>query len=116
MMQTLQASEELNTNTTATVPAGQASLNIEAIYDKYAPAFYGEIKRTLYNEDISQKVMQEAFVKIYQALQKSEPANERVFITALKVVRNEISREKLDITLNQILYTKLQKRHQLLSL
>ena len=86
--------------------------DFEVFYDKYSPAFYGEIKKRLRNEEVSQKVMKDACVKIYQSLALIQQAKEKPFIAAFKVVRSEISRTKVDIALNQILYSQMQRRRQ----
>src|SRR5687767_11003359 len=76
-------------------------IDFEAFYDAYAPAFFGEIKRRFYNEDISQKLLEEVFVKVYQSLNQFDPSKERAFVWALKITRKEISRRKIDMVLNQ---------------
>src|SRR5687767_278835 len=94
-----------------TKPQANAA-DFETFYDKYAPAFYGEIKKKLRNEEVSQKVMKEACVKIYQSLNEIQQAKEKGFIAAFKVVRKEISKTKVDMALNQILYSQMQKQKQ----
>ena len=106
-MQTLPPKQQTTSAYTVSKPSPQETfVNFEAFYDKYAGAFYGEIKRGLFEEKVSQKVMEAACRKIYQSLHTFDSSNERIFISALKLVKKEISREKVNITLNQILYLK----------
>jgi hypothetical protein len=82
----------------------------ECIYDKYAGAFYGEIKRSLYNEEVSQKVLAEVFISLYNSLEYFDPSKERLFIWALKIARKKIRQTKVDLVLKQIFCPKLQKQ------
>ncbi len=85
------------------------STEFDSFYDKYAAALFGEIKRSLYTTEVSEKVFAEAFIKIFQTLIEKDVSKENLFINALRLVRKEISRTKVDIVLDQILYTKKQQ-------
>jgi hypothetical protein len=85
-------------------------LDFHSFYDKYAPAFYGEIKRRLLKDDISQQVLIEVFKKLYQSGEFVNAKHEKVFITALKLVRKEISQQKVNLVLNQLFDKHTQKR------
>jgi hypothetical protein len=104
---------QASTYTVASAMLQNNFVSFEAFYDKYAAALYGEIKRSLYKDDVSQKVMEDAFKMIYQSLDTFDPAKEKVFISALKLVRKEISAKKVDIVLGQILYSKLYNQPQM---
>lgn len=86
----------------------QSSTSFEAFYDKYAPAFYAEIKRWLYGEEPSAKVLEAAFLKMYNASREHSFVNESLFVWAYKIVQEEISRKKVDVALNSILYSERQ--------
>lgn len=110
---TLPLLQKLTNTTTSEFKNGQ-SVDFDSFYDKYAPALFGEIKRSLYKTEVSEKVMADAFVKIYQTLNEKDLSKDNLFVTALRLVKREISKTKVDIVLDQILYTKKQNRqHQL---
>ena len=113
MIQTLppQHKPAVTSNIASTMPQGNLE-NFEAFYDKYAAALYGEIKRSLYKDDVSQKVMEEAFKIIYQSLDKFDASKENIFISALKLVRKEISSKKVDMAISQILFSKINNQPQ----
>ncbi len=112
MPQVIHAPNVSSTSNTCTMScdANDNHISFEAFYDKYAAALYGHIKKTLHKDDVSQQVMIEAFNKIYCSLDKITSSKENVFISALKLVRAEISKKKVDMVMNQILYKDLEAR------
>jgi hypothetical protein len=71
-------------------------------YDQYASAFYGDIKRTLLKEDISEQTLRQVFIDICSNIDKYNPDNERFFTWSLKVARKEIRRRKTDMVICEL--------------
>lgn len=105
MIQSLPSQPRNAISTASSYLSNVNTTDFEAFYDKYAPAFYGEIKRKLYKDDVSQKVMVDSFTRIRQLI--AHPHNKNTFVAALQVVNKEISRTKVDLVLNQILSESL---------
>jgi hypothetical protein len=85
-------------------------LDFNSFYDKYAPAFYGEIKRRLYKDDISQQVLVDVFKKIFLSGEFVNAQQDKIFITALRLVRKEISEQKVNLALKQIFYRRIEQK------
>ncbi len=71
-------------------------------YDQYASAFYGDIKRTLLKEDVSEETLKQVFADIWNNIDKYNPDNERFFTWSLKVARKEIRRRKTDMVICEL--------------
>ena len=88
------------------IPVGSLQKNdlnaFEAFYDMYAPAFFGEIKRALYKQAESEQVLHESFSSIWKSISQFDPSKEHLFTWSLKRVRQEISKKKVNILLQEI--------------
>jgi DNA-directed RNA polymerase specialized sigma24 family protein len=73
-----------------------------AFYDRYAAAFYGDIKRTLYKQAVSEQTLKDAFNSIWKSIPNFEPMKENLFTWSMKKVRKEISKKKVNILLEEI--------------
>lgn len=60
----------------------------EALYDNYAGALYGILKKILKDDEKAQDVLQEAFVKIWRNIQAYDATKGRLFTWLLNVSRN----------------------------
>ena len=74
----------------------------EAFYDLYASAFYGEIKRALYKKAESEKALQESFSAMWNSISQFDPSKERLFTWAIKKIRQEMSKQRVNILLQEI--------------
>ncbi len=72
------------------------------LYDDYAPAYYGEIKRSLYQKELCDQTLHETFVQIWNTLNGFDPAKERLSTWCLKIVQKEIRKKKIDLMLKEI--------------
>jgi DNA-directed RNA polymerase specialized sigma24 family protein len=98
----------------ATTPDDQQRLAaaFNEFYDKYAPAYYGEIKRRLYKDEVSQEVLEKVLKDVYHSFHQLNPSKEKVFIAVLKLVKKEISRQKVRLVLTQILHRQIGDEKQ----
>lgn len=64
---------------------------IEMLYDKYAPAFYGELKRRQFDSKQSEKILTRVFLKLYALPENFNPEKEVMFIRAYGVLQHEIA-------------------------
>ncbi|MEO6962243.1 MAG: hypothetical protein ABIY90_09760 [Puia sp.] len=71
-------------------------------YDRYAAAFYGDIKRAIYKQAESDAILEVALCSIWKSVGQFDPEQEHLFTWALKKVRKEISRVKVDMVLKAI--------------
>jgi RNA polymerase sigma factor (sigma-70 family) len=62
---------------------------IATLYDNYSPVLYGVIFRILQNEELSNDVLQEVFVKIWKNIDKYDPSKGRLFTWLLNLARNK---------------------------
>ena len=72
------------------------------LYDAYAPAFYGEIKRSLCVSGECDKILENAFLVIWNSMDEFDSNKERLFTWCLKIVRKEIRKKKVDLLLKEI--------------
>ncbi len=73
-----------------------------ALYDAYAPLFYGEIKRSLCVSAECDQILGSAFCLIWKSMEEFDPTKERLFTWCLKIVRKEIRKKKVDLLLKEI--------------
>jgi RNA polymerase sigma-70 factor (ECF subfamily) len=73
-----------------------------AFYDRYAPAFYGEIKRVLHEPGACEETLQQAFYAIWTSINTYDHTKERFFTWAFKIVRRKASTKKIDMALHEI--------------
>jgi hypothetical protein len=71
-------------------------------YDRYAAAFYGDIKRVLHEPRACEETLQQAFYTIWTSANTYDRSKERFFTWALKIVRKKASMKKIDLTLHEI--------------
>lgn len=60
----------------------------EKIYDMYSEALYGVINSVLHNAEVSEEVLQDSFVKIWNNSHKYNPRKGRFFTWMLNIARN----------------------------
>lgn len=76
--------------------------DINTLYDAYAPAFYGEIKRSLCVSAECDKILENVFCTISKSMEEFDPTKERFFTWCLKIVRKEIRQSKVELLLKEI--------------
>ena len=74
----------------------------EDFYDHYAPAFYAEIKRSFYKEDISSQTLLQVFNNILSSIVIYDQSKECLFTWGIKIVRKEIRKQKTELVLKEI--------------
>jgi hypothetical protein len=75
---------------------------LSVVYDRYAGAFYGEIKRTLHKQAESEQALLDSFHAIWKAIPQLDPSKEQLFTWCLKRVRKEISKRKVNMMLHEV--------------
>ncbi len=78
----------------------------DQFYDQYAGALYGDIKRTLYKEDVSEETLASIFAIISSSIHEFDPATEKIFSWAMRIAHREISKRKIELTLQEVFLTK----------
>jgi RNA polymerase sigma factor (sigma-70 family) len=58
------------------------------LYDNYSPVLYGTISRMVNDADISNDLLQEAFVKIWENLGRYDAGRGRLFTWMINITRN----------------------------
>lgn len=58
------------------------------LYANYAAVIFGVIKRTIFDEDTAQDVLQETFVKIWNNIDKYDPEKGRIYTWMINIARN----------------------------
>lgn len=76
--------------------------NFSAIYDSYAPAFYGYITKILHEPKACAQTLGKAFCTIWTSINDYDPAKERFFTWSFKIVRKKVSTKKIDMVLHEI--------------
>ncbi len=61
---------------------------MEILYDNYSSALYGFIHRIIQNDEISEDVLQETFLRIWNNFSKYDPGKGRLFTWMINVARN----------------------------
>ncbi|MEP5614367.1 MAG: sigma-70 family RNA polymerase sigma factor [Cyclobacteriaceae bacterium] len=64
------------------------------LYDNYSSAIYGSILRIVTDEDIAKEVLQDAFMKFWDKIDKYDPSKGRFFTWMINISRN-LSIDKL---------------------
>ena len=75
---------------------------INDFYDRYAPALYGTIKKSLLNESVSNETLIATFKVICSSIEKFDPTKEPLFTWAAKIARKEINKQKIELILTQL--------------
>ena len=58
------------------------------LYQNYSNVLYGVIRRIIYDEQTSQDVLQEVFVKIWTNIERFDPQKGRIYTWMLNIARN----------------------------
>lgn len=58
------------------------------LYDHYAPALYGVIHRIVKTQEVSEEVLQDSFIKIWDKFHSYDPEKGRLFTWMLNIARN----------------------------
>ena len=61
---------------------------LEYLYEHYSAALYGVILRTLGNEQASEEVLQDVFIKIWEQIESYEPKKGKLFTWMYRIARN----------------------------
>ncbi len=61
---------------------------ISLLYENYADALYGVIKKVIVDEDVAQDVLQETFVKIWRYAKKYDPTKAKLFTWLYRIAYN----------------------------
>lgn len=75
---------------------------LNSFYEKYAALFYGNIKKTLFKDDVSEETLRGVFKTIVYSIEEFDPNEERFFTWALKIAHKEIRKQKVQIVLNEV--------------
>lgn len=59
------------------------------LYDNYAPALFGIIRRNIEDTDIAADVLQEVFVRIHKNMNMYDPNKGRLFTWMMNIARNQ---------------------------
>lgn len=70
--------------------------SFSSFYDRYAGAFYGFIKRTLYQEDVCCEVLHSAFIKMWKFYHLYDDSKESFFSWSMKIIREETNTRKTE--------------------
>jgi RNA polymerase sigma-70 factor (ECF subfamily) len=62
---------------------------LEYLYDHYSGALFGVISRILRNNDVSEEVLQDVFLKVWDRIDGYDPTKGRLFTWLLNVARNQ---------------------------
>lgn len=85
----------------------RASEAVTYLYDHYAHALFGVIDRIIQSEDISNDVLQDAFVKIWKNIDSYSPEKGSLFTWMLNICRNTA----IDETRSKQYKNQLQNRN-----
>ncbi|OJW80199.1 MAG: hypothetical protein BGO69_13295 [Bacteroidetes bacterium 46-16] len=58
------------------------------LYQNYAAVLYGIVRKTIFDEQTAQDVLQEAFVKIWNNIDKYDPQKGRIYTWMINITRN----------------------------
>ena len=83
----------------------------EDFYDQYAPAFYGEIKKTFFKEDISSLTLVKVFSTIFTSIATYDQSKERLFTWGFNIVHKEIRQQKTELVLKEIFFCRQSNLH-----
>ena len=71
------------------------------LYDKYAPSFYGELKKNFFKQEICDGLLINAYHQIWKNLADLHTEKNH-FIYCYRIVRKEISKKKVDLLLKEL--------------
>src|SRR5687768_13913477 len=63
-------------------------IGAEALYDMYSSSLYGIIYRIIQHEEISEDLLQETFIKIWNSFGSFDPEKGRLFTWMVNLARN----------------------------
>jgi RNA polymerase sigma-70 factor (ECF subfamily) len=61
---------------------------LSELYDRYAPAMYGIIKRMVADTAVADDLLQEVFVKVWRNAERYDPESGRLFTWLVSIARN----------------------------
>lgn len=61
---------------------------MEYLYDNYSAALYGVVLRVVRDEEISQEVLQDAFLRFWEKISSYDPSKGKLFTWMLNITRN----------------------------
>lgn len=76
------------------LPSGQITinnLNFNTLYDRYAPALFGVITKTVLNEDEAVELLEKTFVTVHAELSTFRPEKQPVFAWLLTITRKTMA-------------------------
>lgn len=62
---------------------------MECLYDNYANALYGVTNKILRNQQWSEEVLQDSFIKVWERIDLYDPKKGRLFTWMMNIVRNK---------------------------
>ena len=74
----------------------------DALYDRYAAAFYGEIKRNLYHPETCNQTLQNGFHQIWEKMADLPEDELPPFCWCYRIVRKEMIKKKIELALKEI--------------
>lgn len=101
-------SSQFSRGNTPHIIVTSAQQEIENFYDQYAPALYGKIKSTLHKEEVCREVLKAAFLNIHQSFDQLNLTKIKPFVLAYNITCKAISRQKIEIVLDQVLHSLKQ--------
>lgn len=66
----------------------KSKAGFDYLYKQYSAALYGVVRRVISDEQVAQDVLQEAFVKIWNNIEKFDPSKGRLYTWMLNLARN----------------------------
>ena len=75
--------------------ARKGSNELEILYDNYASSLYGVIQRLVQNEEVSEEILKNTFIKIWNNFSLYNPAKDRLSSWMINIARN-MAQEKVD--------------------
>jgi RNA polymerase sigma factor (sigma-70 family) len=90
---------------------GRDRAALDYLYDHYSGALYGVVFRVIQKEDIAEEVLQDVFLKIWDKIDRYDPAKGKLFTWMLNIARNqaidktrskEISKEQKTRTIENV--------------
>ena len=75
---------------------------IEEFYNKYTPALYGFICKTLYTQPICADTLQVVIQQVLLQIENYDPKKEKLFIWIYRIARKEASKQRNNLVIKQI--------------
>ena len=75
---------------------------IEEFYNKYTPALYGLICKTLYTQPVCAETLQVVIKQVLHQIGNYDPQKEKLFIWIYRIARNEASKQRNNLVIKQL--------------